>query len=119
MRKNKFRAFADQEMFYNVRVGGTDETVPTYWNGSDWIHLESSLCEVMQYTGLNDTNNKEIYEGDIVETDKGYLIVEFGKDGMYIGRKEHYTYKLYDFIYLGYCYVIGNIYQNKNLLGGN
>ena len=98
-------------------------------------------CEiknVMQYTGLQDNNGKEIYEGDIVKFNKnccrGYGVIKNGKYysccescgeygnlevlGLYIETK----YKTCDICkQLGissdiHIEVIGNIYENLELL---
>lgn len=81
-------------------------------------------CILMQYTGLKDKNGVEIYEGDMVEY-KAYNIwhrdeVKF-TDGKFHGNlngvKEELQsrYDLGLIVTLG-CEVIGNIYENPELL---
>lgn len=84
---------------------------------------------VSQFTGLYDTRKKEIYRGDILyerykdeHEEKGYgeVYVEVSfKDGSFtwIGEttKEHHSF-VNEPIHNKY-HVIGNIYQNKELLG--
>lgn len=85
----------------------------------------SSLNEdnvIMQYTGLKDKNGKEIYEGDILlcESRKPYLLVEWDQEELTYRAKEKlntaYGYKLSSFNIFGYFEVVGNIYENPELL---
>lgn len=97
-----------------------------------------------QYTGLHDKNGKEIYEGDIVEFEdtgeEGYEYKEgfdfnniaqvVYKDGIYtlanFGESDNSYYAtdgtdeeiLGEVLRNGNCKVIGNIYDNPELLGG-
>ncbi|MCX6145684.1 MAG: YopX family protein [Candidatus Kapabacteria bacterium] len=93
--------------------------------GNDYRIFNDSEFILMQYTGLKDKNGVEIYEGDILtlinpftgEIAHGYTYVVFsfeyiggwvltsnGKDTLTIGtRTDHIE-------------VIGNIYQNPELL---
>jgi uncharacterized phage protein (TIGR01671 family) len=88
---------------------------------------------VMQFTGLKDKNGKEIYEGDIVvwerlpttESDEGKNHIEKSQvvwDGgwgqwreVWI-KKPDVSFALADMVRIGNCEIIGNIYENPELL---
>lgn len=88
-----------------------------------FIAPESTGLILMQYTGLHDKNGKEIYEGDIVKyrDSRGQHIekVIFDKGcfyaGMHWGSSTRIAPKL---INTRITEVIGNIYDNPELLGG-
>jgi uncharacterized phage protein (TIGR01671 family) len=76
--------------------------------------------ELMQYTGLKDKNGKEIYEGDILffgSVDEGcgdtyeVMWVKNGFKARWIHTGKEYFEELDDTFE-----VIGNIYENKELL---
>ena len=85
--------------------------------------------DLMQYTGVTDINNVEIYEGDIVEISKetSYLkdtaIVKFDKYSasfVLVVKDDDCGYLSYNFSshydkIISYK-IIGNIYENKDLL---
>ena len=79
-----------------------------------------------QFTGLLDKNGKEIYEGDIIKTRLGNLEVFFGKvttiafGGVVLSSPATFGLRAKDKEYLlnltDYDEVIGNIYENPELL---
>lgn len=78
---------------------------------------------LMQFTGLKDKNEKEIYEGDIVKTrwiedDKIYTGKVIFKDGCFRLYVERFFVPVFDSEYSSYIReleILGNIYENPEL----
>lgn len=131
MREYKFRA--------KIKNPHVDEWVYGYLVSECYINEKNKLGytpvrkeTVGQYTGLHDKNGKEIYEGDIIEFSydmfignfdtfvaKGKIVFEEGAFYVEVFENERTTedeaYLLYS-INLDTIEVIGNIYENKELL---
>lgn len=113
---------------YVCRYGWTGKgktyIVPDY--ASALYSLEVDPETVGQYTGLKDKNGKKIFESDIVDVlyDVNYIgvaterigVFEVVHNGCFMGQKGSVRYH---FIPSDECTVIGNIYDNPELLGGN
>ena len=70
--------------------------------------------ELMQYVGCKDKNNKEIYEGDIVKTKEHIGQIIYSKGMFFIDVKGDFYLPIYNV--LEFMEVIGNIYENPELL---
>lgn len=80
---------------------------------------------VGQFTGLTDKNGVKIFEGDIVTvenpniSDDEYGIVKFDNDGaMFIVEFDTFTVDFGNNIDGNQCEIIGNIFDNPELLKG-
>jgi uncharacterized phage protein (TIGR01671 family) len=73
--------------------------------------------EIMQYTGLHDKNDKEIYEGDLVKYQNDVYKVDFEYAGFSMTNVKEGVYS-YPYLYSHTINieVIGNIYENPELL---
>ena len=115
MREIKFRAWdkLNKEMFNVESINFQERQVYR-----DTVsYREFNDIEFMQYTGLKDKNNKEIYEGDIfhIGSKKILYVVEWIDCGLK-GRQ------IKNISWIGLDYwkddieVIGNIYENPELI---
>lgn len=99
----------------------------------NWEFIKSHLImpghsgwEWSQYTGLKDKNGKEIYEGDILRVDYSKRVIEVAwRKGSWVANYQgEYLCPLMGIPgFAGYeseeIEVIGNIYENPELLGVN
>lgn len=91
------------------------------------IAWEFDDAVIMQSTGLKDKNGKLIYEGDIVKTEaQAGIVINYGivgfneKEARFLmtANLKSQDY-IYSFWYRDSLEVIGNIYENKELLNEN
>ena len=126
MREIKFRAFikelneireVEYINFLKKMISFPNKFCKEYYLNADFDEIE-----LMQYTGLKDKNNKEIYEGDILFESFGekYYKVVFENGSFraeFEGDFEEHSFDLIDVVAQG-CEIVGNIYENPELLGG-
>ena len=122
MRPIKFRAW-DKEDKKMIQVYGAWFEEQGEYSEIDLTKVANSYsCILMQFTGLHDKNEKEIYEGDIVKTTGDRVLIHevFYRQEVCAfelrrpNRNYHYELCQPEF----YFEVIGNIYMNADLLKG-
>jgi hypothetical protein len=112
MREIKFRAWhgIKKRMLYGARK---------LEENASWVltFCEAYNLEPMQYTGLNDIDSKEVYEGDIIETTYNKYVCRWNKfrcEYAWYSLKGEYIYPIGDV--RKNIKIIGNIYENPELL---
>jgi len=120
-RKIKFRAWDKKR---GVMIGSDYKNNYNTNNNEEWYSDNDCICleaieeaaknenlELMQFTGLKDRNEKDIYEGDILEQKTPFFHKVF--QVKWSNKKCGFTIKPK---YLDEISVIGNIFENPELL---
>ena len=126
----KFRAYFNKykRMIYSIGVVN-ENTILVDFNGDgnlETIFLTNDIS-LMQYSGLKDKNGSEIYEGDVCrwtdpelfdgEIISDVFIARYSDEFLkWIGENNNSYDDLYDFIDDRQLELIGNIYENSELL---
>ena len=126
MREIKFRAWSTRtkKMFPEVASVDTDSTEHEKLKtiNTSIKEAQQSGLILMQYTGLKDSNGKEIYEGDIIEftTLGGNTMVyevRWKNRGFNLKHMPQFSPNRMTEHNQSEIEVIGNIYENSDLLG--
>jgi uncharacterized phage protein (TIGR01671 family) len=129
MRELKFRAW---DKYHKVFRSNVDVVLFTKYSTHDpflkMVHVDNynnkdndfnnDRIVIQQYTGLKDINNKELYEGDIVKIlPNNYIaLAEYSQESCAYLLKNKNGYRGYFSIIQEGFEVIGNIYENPELL---
>jgi len=133
MREIKFRAWDKtyKRMNYKVQVGNTDYADQNYTCNSIWVdygdrksigwmNADDKCIDLMQFVGLKDKNGKEIYEGDILKTgtDKNMKVSWNNRFASFCIDRNGWAFSHWfgEGADPNDCEVIGNIYENSELL---
>lgn len=137
-REIKFRYWDGENMYYPPQ----DELSPVWYRHEgthlvQYLQIENGTSraarefngQIMQYTGLKDKNKKEIYEGDICKISDPYdenekvFTVEYSNGGFSVEWHSMFCGGEADMTTIGWAIdsefsieVIGNIYENPNLV---
>lgn len=116
MRELKFRAW-DNRMYYDVVPLSNTEIIEVQsLTGNARVQ---HVTEVMQFTGLQDVHDKDVYEGDIIHDlwyPEQYFYVDFSEGSFLLlsFKPSPEGSEAIDFV--GEMEVVGDIYSNPELL---
>ena len=99
--------FTAEEAVYEVCHDTITDTGVKHWTSTDFKEIV-----LMQFTGLKDIEEKEIYEGDVISGYNNPHVVTFVDGAYYLTYKNSSTRLSRT---CGALKIIGNIYENPEL----
>ena len=121
MREIKFRAWHKEKKIMGEVLGIDILHKEIFFSNEDvdcYEHTDFKDIELMEYTGLKDKNNKEIYEGDIVTLHNSkYKVIFNSKEAGFVLRDDEFEMNIpFTNNNNKRMEIIGNIYENPELL---
>ncbi|WP_314812249.1 YopX family protein [Fusobacterium pseudoperiodonticum] len=121
MREIKFRVWHKGKKIISEVFGIDILHKEIFFSNGDVDYCEISdfkYIELMEYTGLKDKNNKEIYEGDIVTLHNGkYKVIFNSKEARFVLRDDEFEMNIpFTNNNNKRMEVVGNIYENPELI---
>lgn len=113
MRETKFRSWNIEKKCWHYF------NLPFDLFNYNWKGEEDKYEGWFQFIGLKDKNGKEIFEGDVIETDKGERGVVCIEDLEYVAfanNKDGWNLLVFGIYKKSEIKVIGNIHENSELL---
>ena len=136
MREIKFRTitsrnYEDKVKIYQVEmINFVDNQIclKSFESGNCVGFEKLTDCKLLQFTGFKDKNEVEIYEGDIVKYVNKLYTVEFFNGGFFLKCLSELNSDNSELVYgvhfsddsniENFCEIVGNIYENKDILKG-
>ena len=121
MREIKFRAWdkVNKKIILTKKIEWFSNELGDSFSGT-YINGQTNPTErdfiLMQFTGLKDCNGKEIYEGDIVKDTHHKLSSPFAIEYGHCEVYQHFAYGFNCYEDMTGYEVIGNIYENPELI---
>jgi len=122
MREIKFRAWLIYaKRMYEWHPKFFSDISPVVNYGGQIFINDDTRFYLMQFTGLKDSNKKEVYEGDIINDGYGgHVVYDEELAGFYIENSHAMRLSLHDELQTSLTgdkrFIIGNIYENPDLL---